>query len=175
MKPKAAAKSPERYEKDHKNIFYDLCTAIKDTKREFQTKPESRGNNVDTCLLWQSLRAITGYNTKSGSIVGNNIPNPDEINTFYARFKKVDGRTKFAQQPRLSLYSPSRCRYKTCLPWEWVRGKQLAQLESLPTSSRPMWISWQEYSRISVTSHYSFPKFPPALRRPLSSQCHRNA
>lgn len=45
-----------------------------DAKREFWTRLESQGNDVDIHRLWQGLYIITGYKTKVLSITGKNDP-----------------------------------------------------------------------------------------------------
>ncbi|XP_072358730.1 uncharacterized protein [Scyliorhinus torazame] len=69
-----------------KKSRYDLRKAIRDAKREYQTKLESQ---TDSQQLWQGLNNITGYKPKPNSISGSSAPLPDELNAFYARFEQV--------------------------------------------------------------------------------------
>ncbi|XP_072372170.1 uncharacterized protein [Scyliorhinus torazame] len=73
---------PDLYRKSR----YDLHKAIRDAKREYQTKLESQ---TDSRRLWQGLNNTTGYKVKPSSISGSSAPLPDELNAFYARFEQV--------------------------------------------------------------------------------------
>ncbi|XP_072362773.1 uncharacterized protein [Scyliorhinus torazame] len=95
------ADGPDLYKKSR----YDLRKAIRNAKREYQTKLESQ---TDSRRLWQGRNNITGYKAKPNSISGSSAPLPDELNASYARFEQVTNNPlSSAQQPIIHPYPPS--------------------------------------------------------------------
>eukprot|EP00061_Rhincodon_typus_P014246 g41158.t1 len=80
---------PDRYRKSR----YNLCKAIRDSKRQYQTKLDFQTNHMDACHLWQSLQDIMSYKAKSNRIAGNSTSFCDEFNAFYAGFEQKGSET----------------------------------------------------------------------------------
>eukprot|EP00061_Rhincodon_typus_P018876 g48241.t1 len=83
---RAAFKSgePDRYRKSR----YDLRKAIREAKRQYETKLEVQTYQMDCCCLWQGLNGITGYKMKQCNVADKDTSLPDTFNAFYARFEQ---------------------------------------------------------------------------------------
>ncbi|XP_060703504.1 uncharacterized protein LOC132830055 [Hemiscyllium ocellatum] len=71
---------PDLYKKSR----YDLRKAIRDAKRQYQTKLESQTNHMNISNLWQGLHDLIGYKAKSNRIASSNTSLSNEHNAFYA-------------------------------------------------------------------------------------------
>ena len=65
----------------------DLRRAIRDGKRDYRDKLESTYLSSDPRRMWGGLRHLTGYKGRNSSDDQPAASLPDDLNTFYARFK----------------------------------------------------------------------------------------
>eukprot|EP00061_Rhincodon_typus_P013827 g40440.t1 len=82
----AAFKSGDKDQ--YRKSRYDLHKAIREAKRQYQTKLDAQTYQKDSCHLWQGLNDITGYKTKQCKIVDNDTSLPDMLNVFNAWFEQ---------------------------------------------------------------------------------------
>eukprot|EP00061_Rhincodon_typus_P012373 g38067.t1 len=72
----------------YKKSRYDLCNAIRDAKRQYQTKLEAQTNQMDMCRQWLGLHDIKGYKMEQNKIADKNTSLPDVLNSFYAQVEQ---------------------------------------------------------------------------------------
>ncbi len=72
---------------DRKQASYDLRRSIKAAKRTYKNKVEEHFNNNNPRSMWQGINNITGFKGNKPATVNIAASLPDELNTFYARFK----------------------------------------------------------------------------------------
>ena len=75
--------NPEAYTKTR----YALRRTIKQAKRQYRTKIESYYTGSDARQMWQGLQTIMDYKGKHSCKLPRDMCLPDELNSFYARFK----------------------------------------------------------------------------------------
>eukprot|EP00061_Rhincodon_typus_P011390 g36352.t1 len=68
---------------------YDPHKAIRDAKRQYQTKLDAQTNHMDTRCLWQGLINIMGYKVKYSKIADKTAALPDALNAFYAQVEQM--------------------------------------------------------------------------------------
>eukprot|EP00061_Rhincodon_typus_P007493 g29244.t1 len=83
----------------HRKSRYDLCKAIREAKKQYQTKLEAQTYQTDSRYLWQSLSNITGYKVKQCKIADNDTSLPNTFNAFYAWFEQNTNGTEVEHAP----------------------------------------------------------------------------
>ena len=72
---------------EYKQCSYSLRKAIKQAKCRFRDKVESQFNSSDTRQMWQGLQENMDYKKKTSHVTDTEVPLPDKLNTFFARFE----------------------------------------------------------------------------------------
>ncbi|KAM9407611.1 6-phosphofructo-2-kinase/fructose-2,6-bisphosphatase-like isoform 2-T2 [Salvelinus alpinus] len=72
---------------EYKQCSNSLGKAIKQAKRRYRDKVESKFNGSDTRRMWQGLQTITDSKRKTSEVADTDVLHPDRLNTFFARFE----------------------------------------------------------------------------------------
>ena len=76
---------------DYKAALYNVRKVVKDAKREYGEKMESKFQQGDLRSVWQGLKIMTDYKRPPPSSGGASKELVDNLNTFFARFDTCQG------------------------------------------------------------------------------------
>ena len=76
---------------DYKAAEYNVRKVVKDAKREYGEKMESKFQQGDLRSVWQGLKIMTDYKPPPPSSGGASKELVDNLNTFFARYDTCQG------------------------------------------------------------------------------------
>jgi hypothetical protein len=74
---------------EYKQCSHSLSKPIKQGKRQYRDKVDSKFNGSDTRCMWQGRQTITDYKGKTSHVTDIGVLLPDKLNTFIARFEDI--------------------------------------------------------------------------------------
>ncbi|KAK3538973.1 hypothetical protein QTP86_023577, partial [Hemibagrus guttatus] len=80
--------------REYKAAKYGLRKAITVAKKQYRENLDSFYSNADAGQMWQGLQHITDYRPTTSTTISSSDSLPDDLNTFYSRFKTSSDNTE---------------------------------------------------------------------------------